>query len=142
MMSQKKRSFPSFSFMPNTIKSSRCQLAIDRALYPHLSAKDKAKGFPPVKKTHSAPCSATSSAKDSMDASASGRLRGGTGSIKAPDDFQGNERCSDEGVKNNEEGLQRQLTLLGSKQNSVKGGNSSKGFKPTLSGKFRLLLMA
>eukprot|EP01036_Dinobryon_divergens_P024679 gene24679-33150_t len=125
------------------------ELAIDRALYPHQAAKDRAKSFFPLKKASSLgnefdkPAAAPTTKRENYADGSSSSGRGGDGSFSAKEkgihgvtrSFSGMPVSSNSAGGGSDDTVEK-LMLLGPKSASIKGG-SAKVFKPTLSGSFR-----
>ena len=125
------------------------QLAIDRALYPHQAAKDKAKSFFPLKKATSlgkefeqpAVASSKRDTRDDDSGSFSAKEKGIQGVARS---FSGMPVSSSSGGGGGgiaADDTVEKLMLLAPKNGTIKGG-SAKAFKPTLSGNFRCPLLA
>lgn len=123
------------------------QLAIDRALYPHQAAKDKAKSFFPLKKAASLgkefdqPVSASSKrdTRDDDSGSFSAKEKGIQGVARSFSGMPVSSSGGGGGVAADD--AVEKLMFLAPKNGSIKGG-SAKAFKPTLSDSFRCHLLA
>ena len=134
--------------LSNVSNDCLSQLAIDRALYPHQAAKDKAKSFFPLKKAASLgkefdqPVSASSKrdTRDDDSGSFSAKEKGIQGVARSFSGMPVSSSSSSGGGVAADDAVEK-LMFLAPKNGSIKGG-SAKAFKPTLSDSFRCHLLA